>query len=204
MLASPTNMTLWLGALVPLSAAVPVRDPPRGAHPGPGHRLPGDLHLPRAPRRIALAPARAPPSRTNASRSITAGRSRIDSSTPSGTTHVVLDPIDFIARLAALVPRPRAHLTRYHGVFASNCKHLVPRPYAGCSGSSASPTSTSNPVACVAVRCVSSRASKRPNSSRPSSSISPRARPAASITPAHRRSIPRKPNPRTPPSLALS
>ena len=35
-----------------------------------------------------------------------------------GTTHVVLDPLDFIARLAALVPRPRAHLTRYHGVFA--------------------------------------------------------------------------------------
>ena len=27
---------------------------------------------------------------------------------PFGTTHVVLDPIDFIARLAALVPRPRA------------------------------------------------------------------------------------------------
>ena len=25
---------------------------------------------------------------------------------------------DFIARLAALVPKPRAHLTRYHGVFA--------------------------------------------------------------------------------------
>ena len=43
-----------------------------------------------------------------------------------GTTHVVLDPIDFIARLAALVPRPRAHLTRYHGVFAPNCKHRRP------------------------------------------------------------------------------
>ena len=40
-----------------------------------------------------------------------------------GTTHVVLDPIDFIARLAALVPRPRAHLTRYHGVFAPNFEH---------------------------------------------------------------------------------
>jgi hypothetical protein len=25
---------------------------------------------------------------------------------------------DFIARLVALVPKPRAHLTRYHGVFA--------------------------------------------------------------------------------------
>jgi hypothetical protein len=35
-----------------------------------------------------------------------------------GTTHVVLEPLDFIARLAALVPSPRAHQTRYHGVFA--------------------------------------------------------------------------------------
>ena len=35
-----------------------------------------------------------------------------------GTTHVVFEPLDFIARLAALVPRPRVHLTRYHGVFA--------------------------------------------------------------------------------------
>ena len=26
-----------------------------------------------------------------------------------------------IARLAALVPKPRAHLTRYHGVFAPAC-----------------------------------------------------------------------------------
>ena len=29
-----------------------------------------------------------------------------------GTTHVVLDPLDFIARLAALAPRPRLNLTR--------------------------------------------------------------------------------------------
>jgi hypothetical protein len=31
---------------------------------------------------------------------------------------VIFEPLDFIARLAALVPKPRAHLTRYHGVFA--------------------------------------------------------------------------------------
>ncbi len=37
-----------------------------------------------------------------------------------GTTHIVFTPPDFIARLAALVPRPRANLTRYHGVFAPN------------------------------------------------------------------------------------
>ena len=37
-----------------------------------------------------------------------------------GTTHVLFSPEDFIARLAALVPRPGCNLTRYHGVFAPN------------------------------------------------------------------------------------
>jgi hypothetical protein len=36
----------------------------------------------------------------------------------TGETHVLLEPMDFMARLAALVPRPRANLIRYHGVFA--------------------------------------------------------------------------------------
>jgi len=40
-----------------------------------------------------------------------------------GSTHVVLEPLDFMARLAALVPRPRLNLTRFHGVFAPNFKH---------------------------------------------------------------------------------
>jgi hypothetical protein len=39
-----------------------------------------------------------------------------------GTTHVILEPKDFVARLAALVPGPRSHLTRYHGVFAPHAK----------------------------------------------------------------------------------
>jgi hypothetical protein len=46
-----------------------------------------------------------------------------------GTTHVVFNPADFIARLAALVPRPRANLSRYHGVFAPSSPfrpHIVP------------------------------------------------------------------------------
>ena len=48
-----------------------------------------------------------------------------------GTTHMVFSPEDWLARLAALVPRPRAHLTRYHGVFAPNCRLrrlVVPSP----------------------------------------------------------------------------
>lgn len=39
-----------------------------------------------------------------------------------GSTHVVLEPLDFIARLAALAPRPRLNLTRFHGVFAPNVR----------------------------------------------------------------------------------
>ena len=35
----------------------------------------------------------------------------------NGTTAVVFERQDFIAKLAVLVPAPRAHLTRYHGVF---------------------------------------------------------------------------------------
>jgi hypothetical protein len=34
-------------------------------------------------------------------------------------------PLDFIAKLAALVPKPRVNLTRFHGVFASNSKCRV-------------------------------------------------------------------------------
>ncbi|MDQ3032149.1 MAG: transposase [Myxococcota bacterium] len=37
-----------------------------------------------------------------------------------GTHAVVLDPLDLLARLAALVPPPRFHMLRYHGVLASN------------------------------------------------------------------------------------
>jgi hypothetical protein len=35
----------------------------------------------------------------------------------------IIEPLDFIARLAALVPKPRVNLTRFHGVFAPNSKH---------------------------------------------------------------------------------
>jgi hypothetical protein len=38
------------------------------------------------------------------------------------TEHVVLEPLDFIARLAALVRKPQVNLTRYYSVFAPNCR----------------------------------------------------------------------------------
>ena len=39
-----------------------------------------------------------------------------------GTTHVVMSPLEFMQRLAALVPRPRLHLIRLHGLLAPNAK----------------------------------------------------------------------------------
>ena len=37
-----------------------------------------------------------------------------------GTTHIKMSPLGFMQRLAALVPRPRLHLIRFHGVLAPN------------------------------------------------------------------------------------
>jgi len=44
-----------------------------------------------------------------------------------GTTQVAFEPVDFVARLAALVPKPRVNHTRYHGVLAPNhrCRGLI-------------------------------------------------------------------------------
>ena len=39
-----------------------------------------------------------------------------------GTTHIVMTPLEFMQRLAALVPRPRLNLIRFHGVLAPNTK----------------------------------------------------------------------------------
>jgi hypothetical protein len=48
-----------------------------------------------------------------------------------GTTHVVFEPGELVEKLAALVPPPRFHLVRYHGVLgpcASQRGRVVPRP----------------------------------------------------------------------------
>ena len=39
-----------------------------------------------------------------------------------GITHIVMSPLEFMQRPAALVPRPRLHLIRFHGVLAPNAK----------------------------------------------------------------------------------
>jgi hypothetical protein len=70
-----------------------------------------------------------------------------------GTTHIVLEPLDLIARLAALVPPPRMHLTRYHGVFAPHsrlraavtpARRGVGAATAGGGGQAADPASRGN------------------------------------------------------------
>jgi hypothetical protein len=47
---------------------------------------------------------------------------------------VAFDPVEFLGRLAALVPRPRANLILYYGVFGARAAwrpDVVPRPASG-------------------------------------------------------------------------
>jgi hypothetical protein len=37
-----------------------------------------------------------------------------------GRTELAFEPVEFLRRLATLIPPPYAHLTRFHGVFAPN------------------------------------------------------------------------------------
>jgi hypothetical protein len=41
----------------------------------------------------------------------------------TGQTHVVMSPVEFLRRLAALIPPRRFHCVRYHGLFSSASKH---------------------------------------------------------------------------------
>ena len=83
------------------------------------------------------------------------GRVRYELKSPwrNGTTHVEFEPIDFIAKLAALVPPPRAHLTRFHGIFAPNANlraQLTPagrgRRPAGAPADSSAPADDRSPA----------------------------------------------------------
>jgi hypothetical protein len=67
--------------------------------------------------------SRAPPSPMNGSLN-RAGQVALNLKTPyrDGTTHIVMSPLEFLQRLAALVPRPRLHLIRFHGVLAPEAR----------------------------------------------------------------------------------
>ncbi len=48
-----------------------------------------------------------------------------------GTTHVVFTPLEFMEKLASLVPRPRVNLIRFQGGLAPNAKirkQIIPKP----------------------------------------------------------------------------
>jgi hypothetical protein len=73
-----------------------------------------------------------------------------------GTTHIVMSPLEFLQRLAALVPRPRLHLIRFHGVLAPEARPregpawraedaapgYVPRSFRTCRSTSIPPQRT--------------------------------------------------------------
>ena len=64
----------------------------------------------------------------------------------NGTTHIVMSPLEFRQRLAALVPRPRLHLIRFHGVLAPNARLralVVPRATEDATGESEVPATES-------------------------------------------------------------
>ena len=44
-----------------------------------------------------------------------------------GTTHPEMTPVDVLERLAALVPRPRLHLIRFHGILGTQREAARPR-----------------------------------------------------------------------------
>ena len=52
------------------------------------------------------------------------GRVQLELKTPwaNGTTHVVHEPLDFIAKLVALIPRPHKNLVLYHSVLAARSR----------------------------------------------------------------------------------
>jgi hypothetical protein len=80
------------------------------------------------------------------------GHLRYELKTPyrDGTTHVLFEPLDFLARLAALVPKPRVNLSRYLGVFAPNSAHRAQVTKAhrgkGATGQAAAHTPPNSPA----------------------------------------------------------
>lgn len=48
-----------------------------------------------------------------------------------GTSHLMFSPLEFMEKLAAIIPQPRFHMTRYHGCLGPNAKIrslIVPKP----------------------------------------------------------------------------
>jgi hypothetical protein len=53
------------------------------------------------------------------------GATQLKTPYSDGTTQVIFEPLDFNAKLAALVTKSRVNLFRLHGVFTPNRKHRI-------------------------------------------------------------------------------
>ena len=68
---------------------------------------------------------------TGAAKPRGAGVGRVGPSPRRGTTHIVFTPHELIEKLIPLIPRPRCHLVRYHGILGPAAKDrakVVPTP----------------------------------------------------------------------------
>ncbi|HZD03453.1 MAG TPA: transposase [Longimicrobiales bacterium] len=84
---------------------------------------------------------------------------RLPRPTPDGRTVLRLSPLEFLDRLAALLPPPRVHRHRYHGVLAPNSP-LRPRVTASTGEAAALPfphTTPPRPVSTLSRRAARSR-----------------------------------------------
>lgn len=55
---------------------------------------------------------------------------KLKKSFSDGTTHVLFSPMELMEKLAAIIPQPKIHLVRYHGVLAPHAalrEHVVPK-----------------------------------------------------------------------------
>ena len=62
-----------------------------------------------------------------------------------GRTELLLAPTEFLRKLASLIPPPRHHLVRFHGVFAPNAawrKEVVPSLEQAAPQASSAPAAT--------------------------------------------------------------
>src|SRR5947208_4821830 len=65
-----------------------------------------------------------------------------------GTTHAIFEPLQFLEKLCALVPTPRAHTVRYHGILGPAAKWrglIVPNNATTAAAPEAGNVSTSRP-----------------------------------------------------------
>ena len=66
-----------------------------------------------------------------------------------GTTHAIFEPLQFLEKLCALVPTPRAHTVRYHGILGPAAKWrglIVPNNATTAAAPEAGNVSTSRPA----------------------------------------------------------